>query len=129
MFLLCYSAASPVGRRAMSIAFALIALCQLCGCFTMLNYTAAIFAESGSDMSANSAAIIIGFIQLIGAYISTVLVDRAGRKVILIKLKGISTSISNFVLFFLVLISSFSNGISYGTCELRSIHSISGYAV
>lgn len=68
----------------MSIAFALIVLCQFCGCFTMLNYTSVIFAESGSDMSANTAAIIIGVIQLIGAYISTVLVDRAGRKVILI---------------------------------------------
>lgn len=48
----------------------------------MLSYTADIFAKSGSDMSSNMAAIIIGLIQLIGAYMSTVLVDRAGRKVL-----------------------------------------------
>lgn len=51
------------------------------GVFTMINYTGRIFAQSGSDIPPNQAAIIVGTIQLIGTYISTILVDRAGRKV------------------------------------------------
>lgn len=56
---------------------------QFCGCFAMLNYTADIFAQSGSTMSSNVAAILMGVVQLLGAYVSTVLVDRAGRKFLL----------------------------------------------
>lgn len=52
----------------------------------MLNYTADIFAESGSQMSPNMAAIIVGIIQMIGSYVSLALVDRAGRKVAIIYL-------------------------------------------
>lgn len=49
--------------------------------FTMQNYTASIFEESGSNMSPNMSAIVVGVIQLIGSYAATNLVDRAGRKV------------------------------------------------
>lgn len=47
----------------------------------MINYTATIFAESGSDISPSLSAIICGAIQLLGTLVSTKLVDRAGRKV------------------------------------------------
>lgn len=69
------------GRRAMTIGIFLIVLNQCCGCFAMLNYTANIFKEAGSNMSANVAAIIVGIIQLLGAFLATNLVDLAGRKV------------------------------------------------
>lgn len=49
----------------------------------MINYTATIFAESGSSMTPNMSAIIVGIIQCIGAYCATVLVDKAGRKVLI----------------------------------------------
>lgn len=70
-----------VARKAMVIGLVLATLNQLCGCFAMINYTAQIFQESGSDLSPNASAIVIGIIQLFGAYVSTILVDRAGRKV------------------------------------------------
>jgi hypothetical protein len=60
---------------------ALMALNQFCGCFAMLNYTGTIFAESGSNLSPNLSAIIVGVIQIFGAYFSTALVEKAGRKV------------------------------------------------
>lgn len=49
----------------------------------MLNYTATIFRESGSSISPDWSAIIVGFIQLLGTYVATFLVDRLGRKILL----------------------------------------------
>lgn len=73
--------ASVAARKAILIGVFLAWLNQFCGCFAMLNYTATIFAEAGSNLTPNMSAIIVGIIQLLGAYISTFLVDRAGRKV------------------------------------------------
>ena len=72
------------GRRAMTIGIILILLNQCCGCFAMLNYTANIFEEAGSNMSPNMSAIVVGVIQLFGAFFATNLVDWTGRKVTLI---------------------------------------------
>lgn len=72
------------GRKAFLIGMALISMHELCGCFTMLNYTATIFRESGSTISPNFSAVIVGFIQLLGTYVATFSVDRFGRKVLLI---------------------------------------------
>lgn len=49
----------------------------------MLNYTAKIFRQSGSSISADLSAIIVGIIQLLGTYAATFLVDRLGRKILL----------------------------------------------
>lgn len=76
--------ASNHARKAFLIGISLMALNQFCGCFSMLNYTASIFSESGSTLSANLSAIVIGSIQMVGSYFSTVFVERAGRKLLLI---------------------------------------------
>lgn len=79
---LCWSDfTSIVARKAMLIGLMLAILNQLCGCFALINYTATICQESGSNLSPNASAIVIGAIQFFGAYVSTLLVDRAGRKV------------------------------------------------
>lgn len=72
---------SKEARKAMIIGAVLAALQQLCGCFAMLNYTAKIFQESGSNLPPNVSAIVVGIIQLFGSSFSIVLADRAGRKV------------------------------------------------
>lgn len=88
--------ASKPGRKAMIIGIVLSILNQCCGCFAMLQYTANIFEEAGSSMSANDSTICVGVIQLIGSYVATNLVDRAGRKV-----KHFSLSLNkNFVMFY-----------------------------
>ncbi|XP_017075057.2 LOW QUALITY PROTEIN: facilitated trehalose transporter Tret1 [Drosophila eugracilis] len=71
-------------RKAFLIGFGLISFNQLCGCFAMLNYTAEIFKQAGSSIEPTMAAIIVGFIQLLGTYTSTVLVERLGRKLLLL---------------------------------------------
>ena len=63
----------------------------------MLNYTAIIFLESGSTLTPNMSAIVVGIIQLIGAYVSTILVDRLGRK-FLIVVSALGTSLGLAVL-------------------------------
>ncbi|CAD7088652.1 unnamed protein product [Hermetia illucens] len=75
---------TSVAKRTIFIGLTLMALNQLCGCFAMINYTANIFAESGSSLSPNMSAIIVGVIQLVGSYVSTLLIERAGRKPLLL---------------------------------------------
>lgn len=72
------------GRKAFIIGIALILMHELCGCFTMLNYTATIFRDSGSSISPEFSAIIVGVIQLLGTYVATFLVDKLGRKILLV---------------------------------------------
>lgn len=69
------------GRRAFIIGVGLSILYEFCGAIAMLNYSAIIFKETGSSMSPNMSAIVIGTIQLVGSIVTTNLVDRAGRKV------------------------------------------------
>lgn len=47
----------------------------------MMSYASIIFAQSGSSLSPTISAIIVGVIQFIGSYVSTMLVDRLGRRV------------------------------------------------
>lgn len=53
------------------------------GVFTMISYTSVIFSKSGSALSPGVSSIIVGSIQLLGAYVSTLCVERLGRKVII----------------------------------------------
>ncbi|XP_067626049.1 facilitated trehalose transporter Tret1-like [Eurosta solidaginis] len=75
---------NAVARKAFIIGIGIINLMQFSGCFAMLNYSANIFKESGSDLSPTVSAIFVGFVQLVGSYISALLVGRAGRKFLLI---------------------------------------------
>jgi len=68
----------------MLIGLGLVTSNQGCGCFAMLNYTAFIFDESGSSLSPTIAAIIVGIIQVVGNLVATTLVERAGRKLLLL---------------------------------------------
>lgn len=54
---------------------------EFCGGFTMCNYAGMIFANSGSTMSPGISSIIVAVIQFLGTYVSTLLIDRVGRKV------------------------------------------------
>lgn len=69
------------GRKAMVIGMVLAALNHITGSYALLSYTATIFKESGSIISANESALIVGVIQLIGTFVVPVLIERSGRKV------------------------------------------------
>lgn len=67
--------------KAIFIGIVLIVVLEFCGVSAMLSYTASIFNESGSNMTPNMSAIVIGAITVLGSYVSTFLVDLTGRKV------------------------------------------------
>lgn len=68
-------------RRAITISTCLIILSQFSGFPVFVNYASQIFQDAGASLHPNIAAIIVACLQLVGSYVSTVLVDKAGRKV------------------------------------------------
>jgi hypothetical protein len=69
-------------RKVLIYGIVLMALNQFCGCFPMMNYTADIFAKSGSNLPPNVSSIVTGVLQIIGAAMCTFLVEKAGRKIL-----------------------------------------------
>lgn len=69
-------------RTVLIYGIVLMALNQFCGCFPMMNFTATIFKESGSNLSPNTSSIVVGVLQIIGAALCTLLVEKAGRKIL-----------------------------------------------
>lgn len=69
----------------MIIGMFLMILNQFSGGFVIINFTAIIFRESGANISLtpNECSMIVAFIQIVGAYLSTILVDKTGRKILL----------------------------------------------
>lgn len=74
---------TPQSMRAMLIGPTLMAVSQFSGTFTLVNYGATIFKESGSTLNPNLSTIILGCLQLAGTISTYFLIDRIGRKVLL----------------------------------------------
>lgn len=92
-------AGNRAARKAFAVGLFLMFLHEFCGCFTMINYTATIFAQSGSSIPPKLSAIIVAAIQLVGTLVSTQLVDRAGRKVIIISALNFNFNVCDIFLF------------------------------
>lgn len=69
------------GSRAVIIGLVLVTISQLTGFTAMLAYTATIFDASGSALSPNTSAMIVGALKLCGTIIVFFLIDRIGRRV------------------------------------------------
>lgn len=74
------------GRKAIIIGIVLAALNHITGSYALISYTATIFKESGSMISPNESALVVGVIQLIGTFVVPVLIERSGRKVTVSKI-------------------------------------------
>jgi len=57
---------------------------QLSGINAVIFYTVQIFKDAGSTMDSNLSSIIIGIVQVVATMVAVVLVDRAGRRILLL---------------------------------------------
>lgn len=57
---------------------------QFSGTFTISSYAAIIFKATGSTIEPNLSAIIMGTVQIFGTYFASLLMDRLGRKMLLL---------------------------------------------
>lgn len=71
--------------KAVTLGLFLMFLNQFSGSMAIMTYTADIFNSSGSSLTPNESSIIVAVIQLLGVYISTICVEKFGRKVCLEK--------------------------------------------
>lgn len=58
--------------------------CEFAGINAVIFYTVEIFSSSGSKIDPNLSAVIVGLVLMISVIVSILLIDRAGRKVLLI---------------------------------------------
>lgn len=70
-------------KRALLIAISLMFFQQFSGINAVIFYTNAIFADANVELDPKYATILIGVIQVIATFISTMTVDRLGRKILL----------------------------------------------
>lgn len=62
----------------------MVFLSIFCGSPVLLNYSSTIFKDSGSELDPSMSSIIMIVIQLISTTLSTILVDKVGRRILLI---------------------------------------------
>lgn len=70
-----------IARKAIITGIVLVVITIYNGVTPMGFYVATIFQETGSNVSPNISAVIVGSVQFIGALIGAYLVERVGRKV------------------------------------------------
>lgn len=93
---------------------------QFSGVFALLFFVSTVFQYSGSSISPNESSIIVGVIQLIGAYCSTMFVDKAGRRILIsTSALGISCGLFAFALY------SYLNGLGHVASYLNWIPLVS----
>ncbi|KAM7361526.1 facilitated trehalose transporter Tret1-like [Cochliomyia hominivorax] len=86
--------------KAFLTAFVVMALCQFSGTLAFLYYMSDMFARVGTDIHPNTCTIIMGVAQLMGTYLTVILVDRFGRKLLmLVSSAGMAVGLIGFGLF------------------------------
>lgn len=65
-----------------------MAVNQFSGTFALVNYAATIFKESGSNFDPNLSAITLACLQICGTYCTSLIIDRVGRKCLLVVSSG-----------------------------------------
>ncbi|XP_039951903.1 facilitated trehalose transporter Tret1-like [Bactrocera tryoni] len=70
--------------RAFGIANAVVFINIATGSFALLNYMSTIFSAVKTEINPDTNTVMIGVVQILGAYIAMIVVDRFGRKVLLL---------------------------------------------
>ncbi|XP_056632913.1 facilitated trehalose transporter Tret1-like [Diorhabda sublineata] len=75
---------TKAARKGLIITCGLLAFQQLLGFMAVLSYMQTIFEATGTSIPSNTASIIIGVVQIISNVLATILVDKLGRKKLLL---------------------------------------------
>ncbi|KAJ8981382.1 hypothetical protein NQ317_002576 [Molorchus minor] len=75
---------TTASMRAIFICFSLMFFQQMSGVNAVIFYTGDIFESAGSTLASSTATIIVGVMQVIATFVSSVVVDRFGRKLLLL---------------------------------------------
>lgn len=80
------------------VLLALIAATFSCspGTFVIIGFTNIIFKDAGSQLSPEWSSVVVGAIQLVGSYVSTLIIERTGRKPLLI-FSSLGSSVCLFI--------------------------------
>ncbi|XP_045447718.1 facilitated trehalose transporter Tret1-like [Melitaea cinxia] len=70
--------------RPLIVGFALLFFQQFSGIDAVIFFTVEIFQKAGSSLNPSAATVIVGVVQLISSGVSTMLVDRSGRRPLLL---------------------------------------------
>lgn len=74
---------SRASMKALIIAYGLMVFQQLSGVNAVIFYAGSIFTSAGGSLKADAASIIIGVMQVIAVFVSTLIIDRLGRRILL----------------------------------------------
>lgn len=66
---------------ALRMVLTLMAVQTLSGSFALMNYASDVFTRAGTEWSPNTLAIIVGSIQLGGSFLTTMTIEKFGRKI------------------------------------------------
>ncbi|XP_076636017.1 facilitated trehalose transporter Tret1 [Colletes latitarsis] len=80
---------SPVHKKAMTASFGMMFFQQASGINAVIFYTVMIFEASGSSIPPDVASILVALVQLIMSGVAALIVDRAGRKPLLMISSGL----------------------------------------
>jgi len=71
-------------QKGFIIAIGLMLFQQLSGVNSIIFYASDIFSKAGNSIEPNQAAIIVGVVQVVSVFFSTLVVDRLGRRILLL---------------------------------------------
>lgn len=70
--------------RGLIIGSTLMAISQFSGSFALVNFAETIFKDSGSTIQPHIAAIVMAVLQIFGSYMTSTVIDKVGRKMLLV---------------------------------------------
>ena len=79
----------PGTRKALIVSLGLMVFQQLSGVNAVIFYTVTIFEAAGSTLDPNVATIIVGVVQIFFTLVAGLIVDRAGRRILLLTSGGV----------------------------------------
>nr|CAD7427427.1 unnamed protein product [Timema monikensis] len=82
---------TTAAKKALLVSLGLMVFQQLSGVNAVIFYTSNIFTEAGSDIKPAIATIIVGVIQVIATFISSLCIDKLGRRILLIASDAVMT--------------------------------------